>query len=131
MKKEILVGQWNCVLDNWRLWIPSEIAGEFGRFALLREDRKNGCIQIYPFSLSKVKNPTSVFKQEVEIIQRKRPVNKGNGKTQKKTRFYYYTYGKRILIPSSLRGSSSFWFGKTVTLVSCLDHLEIWPRSNF
>jgi DNA-binding transcriptional regulator/RsmH inhibitor MraZ len=95
-------GRWNLRVDKkWRLNIPTAING-IGNFILLCEN-DDGCIRIenLPLGAAEVADPASVF-----IIEA----------------------GKRILIPQSLRGSTSFYYGRRVTLAGKGDHLELWPR---
>lgn len=101
-----MVGRWDVTIDNkWRLNIPAALQSQVDNFVLL-EEGEDGCIKIKKPPLKADEDPTSIFIIEVE--QRK--------------------YGKRILIPQSLRGSTSFFYGRKVTLAGKGDYLELWPR---
>lgn len=91
---------------KWRLTIPISLANNF----LLLQESEDGCVRILlpPNNIREVADPVSAFLVEV----------KENSKGAQ----------KRILIPSSLRESTSFFFGRKVTLAGRGDYLELWPR---
>jgi len=100
----MFLGRWNTKIDEkWRLYIPTPIHKEFGKSVLLREGEKDGCILIQKQDFSKVAKPSQIF---VERIRN----------------------GGRVIIPNLLRNSTSFYYGKNVTIVGKGKHLEIWPR---
>ncbi|NCO89543.1 hypothetical protein COW77_00770 [Candidatus Wolfebacteria bacterium CG18_big_fil_WC_8_21_14_2_50_39_7] len=105
----LMFGRWTRSIDNkWRLSLPAALGREIDNFVLIYENEE-GCIRIEkpPLKVDEVADPTSIFIIEVE---------KGGHN------------GRRILIPRSLRGSTSFYYGRKVTLVGKRDYLELWPR---
>ena len=101
-------GKWNASVDEkWRLNIPAAIGRGIENFVLIKKD-KDGCIRIEkpPLSIAGV-DQASIYIMEVKV-----------GRSN----------GKRFLIPQSLRGSTSFYYGRKVTLVGKWDYLEVWPR---
>ncbi|MCF7845388.1 MAG: hypothetical protein K9M12_01315 [Candidatus Pacebacteria bacterium] len=95
------IAKWNTAVDyKWRLAIPSELLSRVGKNVIISE-KDDGCIQIYPL---RVNGSPSLFAHEVKS-------------------------GGRILIPRSLRESTSFFFGKRVTVVAKEDGaIELHPR---
>lgn len=115
----MFLGRWGCTIDKkWRLTIPAKLNGQFNTLVLLLEDN-NGCIQIYNRVLL-IDKPSSTFKCKVRV---------GKQRMRSKQGGYYCT--KRITIPQEFRDSSSFWYGRKVTLSSQLasqgSYLELWP----
>lgn len=113
----LLLGRWDAIVDaGWRLAIPSPLASHLIlplNNSLLLQEREDGSIWILrpPKNIGEVQDTTSTFLVEVKESKGARVQNQ-----------------KRILIPSSLRKSTSFFFGRKVTLAGKGDHLEIWPR---
>jgi DNA-binding transcriptional regulator/RsmH inhibitor MraZ len=96
-------GKWSIKVDyKWRLAIPKKILKYFNDKVFLYQ--KNEVIRIENFdNLLLFDKGENIFVCEF----------KDNG---------------RILIPKYLRGSPSFYFGKTVLLAGRGDYIEIWPR---
>lgn len=100
----MFIGKWDTKVDEkWRLYLPPGVKKELGSSLLLKEEENNGCVVICkPDSLAK-ENPSDIFILTIK--------NAG-----------------RISIPEPFRNSTSFYFGRKVTLAGKGDHLEIWPR---
>jgi len=97
-------GRWNTKVDEkWRLYLPHVINKQFGRSVLLKEDEE-GCVTVQKSDLPERGEDPSLL--SVEKIRN----------------------GGRVTIPDPLRGSTSFYYGKNVTVVGRGDHLKIWPR---
>ena len=103
---DLLCGRWDRRVDThqnkWRLSLPSRTKEIFLEGILLREG-KDDCIELCPVDSTKLKNPSSVFIEKLEN-------------------------GGRIVIPESLRKSTSFYYGQNVTIVGEGDCLVLWPR---
>lgn len=96
-------GRWDTKVDEkWRVYIPKNILDEFGGKILLKED-KHGCIIIKKPNFSKIKNYSNSFVEKIKN-------------------------GGRIKIPEPLRNSTSFYFGKNITIISKGEYLKIIPR---
>jgi DNA-binding transcriptional regulator/RsmH inhibitor MraZ len=96
------IARWNTAVDyKWRLAIPSELLSRVGKNVMISENPKDGCVQIYPLRANKA---PSLFVHEVKS-------------------------GGRVLIPRSLRESTSFFFGRKVTIVAKNSGaIELHPR---
>lgn len=94
------IARWNTAVDyKWRLAIPSELLERIGKNVLISE-KEDGCIEIYPLRI----NGSSLFAHEVKS-------------------------GGRVLIPKNMRDSTSFYFGKKVTVVAKKNGvIELHPR---
>jgi DNA-binding transcriptional regulator/RsmH inhibitor MraZ len=94
------VARWNTAVDyKWRLAIPSQLLKKIGEKVMIFE-KQDGCIEIYP-SVTDLSFP---FVHQVKS-------------------------GGRILIPQSMRNSTSFYFGKKVTIVAKHNGaIELHPR---
>jgi DNA-binding transcriptional regulator/RsmH inhibitor MraZ len=94
------VARWNTAVDyKWRLAIPSELLGRIGDNVFFTE-KEDGCVEIYPV----VTKSPSLFVHQVKS-------------------------GGRVLIPRSLRHSTSFYFGRKVTVVAKKNGaIELHPR---
>jgi hypothetical protein len=95
------IAKWNTAVDyKWRLAIPSELLSRVGKNVMISE-KDDGCIQIYPLRANRT---PSLFVHEVKS-------------------------GGRVLIPRNLRESTSFFFGKKVTVVAKQNGaIELHPR---
>jgi len=97
-------GRWDTRLnEEWQLYIPTIINKGFGKFVLLKEKEENGCVMMTKISPQREENLPHIFIEKIKN-------------------------GGKIKIPDPLRGSSSFYYGKNVTIVGRGDYLEIWPR---
>jgi DNA-binding transcriptional regulator/RsmH inhibitor MraZ len=94
------VARWNAAVDyKWRLALPSELLGKIGKNVMISE-KDDGCIEIYPSAT----NLSFPFVHQIKS-------------------------GGRVLIPRSLRQSTSFYFGKKVTIVAKHNGaIELHPR---
>ncbi len=97
-------GQFDTTVDHkWRLLLPSSLVGNLDDYIFLRIS-ENGCVRIYPnVSRFKEKDYPYIFKCIVK---------KGN----------------RVVIPTQLRDSISFYYGKKITVVGYGHCLELWPQ---
>lgn len=97
-------GKWDTKIDEkWRLYIPPAIKKEFGKEVLLKEGEEDGCVFVCKLDFSQVKDHSEIFIGRIKN-------------------------GGRITIPEFLRNSTSFYFGKNVTVSGKGDHLKIMPR---
>ncbi len=96
----MFIGKWNTTVDyKWRLAIPSELLGKIGKNVIIFE-KDDGCVQIYP-SATRFSFP---FVHQVKS-------------------------GGRVLIPKNFRDSTSFYFGRKVTIVAKKNGaIELHPR---
>ncbi len=100
MSQEIF-GKWVRKVDNrWRLFVPVPMREMIGQVVLLKLNAEN-CIEIEKFSFEV---------KEIDYSAIAIRIKKG-----------------RITIPSWLRNSTSFYFGKKVMLTLQNGHCEIWP----
>ncbi len=98
-------GQFDTAVDNkWRLTIPSSLVGDIRNDHLILALSDDGCVRIYP--------DTSRFKEKDYPYLYRVPVRKGN----------------RVVIPTQLRDSISFYHGKKITVAGRGKFLELWPR---
>lgn len=105
---------------EWRLTIPAAMRNQIDKSTPLKElllkENDEGYIEIQEYlapnnpNNSEIGDPASVFVVSASY-------NKKNKKG-----------GARIKIPKELENSTSFYYGKKVTLAGKGDHLEIWPR---
>jgi len=111
--KKMFFGKWDLRIDEkWRLHIPAVIRKQFNNSnsVILYEDN-DGCLRIEKPPLSQ----SIVYPSAIYIID----IKKGRRGRESE---------KWFLVPKYLRGSTSFYYGRKVTLVGRGNYLEIWPR---
>lgn len=100
-------GQWDYLIDSkWRLRIRKEIADQLEDKVLVFEN-ENGYVRIENL-------PSKLDENHFPYVCK---LSKGQSRGD-----------RRLLIPPRLRNSTSFIFGRRVTLAGMGDRLEIWPR---
>ncbi len=98
-------GRWDSTVDaKWRVIVPAVVMKKIKNRVLLGQG-KEGYIQIYTQFSAEKKNP--VFPAEL------------------KTNCLGL---RRITIPQNLRKSTSFYYGKRITIAGKNNHWELWPR---
>ena len=114
MRRKLIFLLKEAIVDyKWRLTIPSTVAE---RESLLEEDevfmtvKDDGCLEIYFVQPSKLPASSGAL-----ILQAKTVQNKNDGQM-------------RLMIPASLRESTSFFYGRNVTIADFGKKIELWPR---
>lgn len=98
---------------KWRLTIPAMVAE---RASLLEEDevyltvKEDGCLEVYFVQPSRLPASSGAPIMQVKTVQ-----NKNDGQM-------------RLMIPASLRESTSFFYGRSVTIADFGKKIELWPR---
>ena len=111
----MFLGKWDCTIDKkWRLVIPAELNSQFKTAVLLKEG-DDGCIQIKAHQrINEMDEPVSAFKVKIRV---------GKQKSQRR-----YFKKERVIIPRFFRNSTSFFYGRKVTIAGKGNYLELWPR---
>lgn len=100
----MLYGRFEVVVDaKWRLTIPSEWRSEIPAYLIVGIN-KEGCVGVYSDGTPR-------------YGWYRIPVHEDGDDSS-----------RRITIPCQLRSAVSFWYGRTVTLVSHGRSFELWPR---
>jgi|GEM_PF-3426504 len=114
MRRKLIFLLKEAIVDyKWRLTIPSAVAE---RESLLEEDevfitmKDDGCLEIYF-----VQPPRLPASSGALILQAKTVQNKNDGQI-------------RLMIPASLRESTSFFYGRSITIADLGKKMELWPR---
>ena len=106
----MIVGRWDVAVDDmWRITIPHAVHTciDFTVFLRLNE---NGCIEIHPKSRT-IRVEDAPYIHEVRAEKTNREM--------------------RVLVPCQLRDSTSFFFGRHVTIAGRVTYFELWPRKYF
>ncbi len=98
---------------KWRLTIPSAAVE---RESLMEEDevfvttKEDGCLEVYFIQPSDLLSSSKT----AQVVQIKTLQGKGGQ--------------VRLIIPSFLRESTSFFYGRKVTVADFGEKIELWPR---
>jgi len=99
----MFVGTYNLVVnENWEMPLPNFILGKLGRKVFMRLG-KNEILEIHPEDVMIYPDTVSEW-------------------------FSIKIKNKKVKIPLPLRNSTSFFFGKRITLVARASYFIVWPR---